>query len=124
MNPTWFTTDPTVPPVAGGEPARMCKYTRTPGNLTTSKSPRLTDVPPMATKIFLLASTSRELRCRWPIVTPASFAGNGCAEAAPAIAKHSAIAHYRMRFMVSLPITRHTARREQPDILAEFVPGG
>jgi hypothetical protein len=36
------------------------------------------------TKIFLLASTSRELRCQCPIVTPASFGGAACAKADPA----------------------------------------
>jgi hypothetical protein len=44
--------------------------------------PALIAVPPIATKIFLLASMSREFRCRWPLVTPAALTGNGCAHAA------------------------------------------
>src|SRR5882724_5112693 len=84
MNPTWLTTVPTVPPVGAGAPWFRCKYTATPGNFTTSKLPALIAVPPMATKIFLLASTSRVLRCQCPMVTPASFGGNACAHAVPA----------------------------------------
>src|SRR5262245_31067177 len=38
-------------------------------------------VPPIATKIFLFASISREFRCQWPLVTPAALTGNGCADA-------------------------------------------
>src|SRR6266516_6266311 len=34
----------------------------------------------MARKTFLLVSTSRELRCQCPMVTPASPGGNGCAQ--------------------------------------------
>src|SRR6267143_18762 len=52
MKPTWFTTDPTVPPIAK--------------------------------KIFLLASMLRVLRCQCPMVTPASFGGNACPHAIPA----------------------------------------
>src|SRR6266850_1915279 len=79
MNPTWLTTVPTVPPVGGAAPWFRCKYTATPGNFTTSKFPALIAVPPIATKIFLFASTSRVLRCQCPMVTPASFGGNDCA---------------------------------------------
>src|SRR5947209_598872 len=42
------------------------------------------EVPPMPTRIFLLTSMSRELRCQCPIVTPASLGVKGCALAAPA----------------------------------------
>src|SRR5689334_3932258 len=56
-------------------------YTSTPGNLTISKLPALIGVPPIATKIFLFASMSREFRCQWPLVTPAALTGNGCADA-------------------------------------------
>jgi hypothetical protein len=45
------------------------------------KSPGLTTVPPMAARIFALASTSRELRCQCPMVTPTSFGGAACAKA-------------------------------------------
>src|SRR2546427_1105707 len=83
MNPTWLTTVPTVPPVGAGAPWFRCKYTATPGNFTTSKLPDLMAVPPIATKIFLLASTSRVLRCQCPMVTPASFGGNDCAQPIP-----------------------------------------
>jgi len=50
-------------------------------------------VPPKARKIFLLASTSPELRCQCPMVTPASLGGNGCAQAdavAKPVMSHSA----------------------------------
>src|SRR5712671_6834311 len=50
-----------------------------------SKLPFLTAVPPMATKIFLLASISREFMCQCPMVTPASLGGYACARAVPAI---------------------------------------
>src|SRR5437867_10815345 len=76
--------EPTVPPLGGGVPAAWCKITSTPGNRTVSKLPPLTSVPPMARKIFLLAATSRLLRCQCPMVTPASFGGNACAHAVPA----------------------------------------
>src|SRR5215813_462389 len=64
-----------------------------PGNFTISKVPSLNAVPPKARKIFLLASTSPELRCQCPIVTPASLGGNGCAQAdavAKPVMSHSA----------------------------------
>src|SRR5262245_18336666 len=35
----------------------------------------------MPRKIFLLASTSFEMMCQWPQVTPASLNGEGCAAA-------------------------------------------
>ena len=74
MKPTWLTTDPTVPPVGGASPGRSCRYHDTPGNITLLKSPVIPGVlPPMPTKIFLLASTSFELRCQCPMVTPASL---------------------------------------------------
>jgi hypothetical protein len=38
-------------------------------------------VPPIATKIFLFASMSREFICQCPLVTPAALTGNGCADA-------------------------------------------
>src|SRR5258706_3657882 len=46
--------------------------------------PGLNSLPPMARKSFLLASTSFEMRCQCPIVTPASLNGAGCAAAVPA----------------------------------------
>src|SRR5712671_3057412 len=49
-----------------------------------SKLPFLTAMPPIATKIFLLASMSREFICQCPIVTPISLGGNACAQAVPA----------------------------------------
>src|SRR6267378_4604249 len=79
MKPTWFTTDPTVPPVA----ACSRKTTSTPGNRTRALSP-WTSVPPIAKKIFLVASMLRVLRCQCPMVTPASFGGNACPHAIPA----------------------------------------
>ena len=75
INPTWLTTEPIVPPFAGGAGCRRCRLMRTPGNRTNSKSPGFIAVPPIATKIFLLASISLELRCQWPMVTPASLNG-------------------------------------------------
>ena len=75
MKPTWFTTVPTVPPVFGGVPGAWCRNTATPGKRTISNAPGLIAVPPMATRIFLFASTSRELRCQWPMVTPTSLGG-------------------------------------------------
>src|SRR5258706_430017 len=48
------------------------------------KLPFLTATPPMATKIFLLASMSRELRCQCPIVAPAAWGGKVGAEGVPA----------------------------------------
>src|SRR6266576_1848433 len=56
----------------------------TPGNFTMLKLPFLTATPPMATKIFLLASMSRELRCQCPMVTPCALGGKACAQAFPA----------------------------------------
>src|SRR5258705_4033257 len=56
----------------------------TPGNRTMSKLPFLTAVPPIATKIFLLASMSREFICQCPMVTPISLGGKACAQAVPA----------------------------------------
>src|SRR3954454_21262333 len=41
------------------------------------------EVPPMPTKIFLLASMSFELRCQCPMVTPASLGVKGCADTVP-----------------------------------------
>jgi len=75
INPTWLTTEPIVPPFAGGAGCRRCRLMRTPGNRTNSKSPGFIAVPPIATKIFLLASISLELRCQWPMVTPDSLNG-------------------------------------------------
>src|SRR4030095_9052328 len=75
-----FTTLPTLPPVAGAAPAFWFRYTSTPGNLTISKLPALIGVPPIATKIFLFASMSREFKCQCPLVTPAALTGNGCAD--------------------------------------------
>src|ERR1700704_803492 len=83
--PTWLITVPSVPPLDGATPGRRCRKTTTPGNFTMSKSPGLAATPPNATKIFLLASTSRELRCQCPIVTPASFGGAGWAKAVPIV---------------------------------------
>src|SRR5215813_9355087 len=79
MKPTWFTTDPTVPPVG------VCsrKMTSTPGNRTRALSP-WTSAPPIAKKIFLVASMLRVLRCQCPMVTPASFGVNACPHAIPA----------------------------------------
>jgi len=34
MNPTWFTTDPTEPPVGGAVAPGVFKLTTTPGNVT------------------------------------------------------------------------------------------
>src|SRR3989442_1393588 len=54
----------------------------------------------MATKIFLLASTSRVLRCQCPMVTPASLGGNDCAHVVPAARKQ--ITHTGEISLVSL----------------------
>src|SRR2546421_11939424 len=56
----------------------------TPGNSTTSLSPRLITLPPKVTKNFLLTSAFCELRCQCPMFTPISLGGNatGCAVAA------------------------------------------
>jgi len=71
-----LTTVPTVPPLAAGAPGPWFKNTITPGNFTISKLPFFIAVPPMATKIFLLASMSFEFRCTWPIVTPSGLGGS------------------------------------------------
>src|SRR5712675_1923355 len=69
-----------------------------------SKSPGLAATPPRATKIFLLASTSRELRCQCPIVTPASFGGAGCARAVPAARLDTSQSADINAFMGRLPV--------------------
>src|SRR5262245_57226966 len=76
-------TDPTEPPFPGGSSPKF-RLTLAPGNLTPSAVPRVTGVPPIATKIFLLAATSCDTRCQWPMVTPASLNGACCASAVPA----------------------------------------
>src|ERR1700682_4979222 len=83
MTPTWWITDPTEPPFPGGSSPKF-RLTLAPGNLTPSAVPRVTGVPPIATKIFLLAATSCETRCQWPMATPASLNGACCATAVPA----------------------------------------
>jgi hypothetical protein len=47
--------------------------------------PGMNNLPPMARKIFLLASTSFEARCQCPMVTPTVLNGAGCAAAMPAV---------------------------------------
>src|ERR1700704_6100050 len=69
-----------------------------------SKSPGLAATPPKATKIFLLASTSRELRCQCPIVTPASFGGAGWARAGPAARLDTSQSADINAFMGRLPV--------------------
>src|SRR5262245_41532828 len=61
--------------------------TTTPGNVTRCSGPPSAAVPPIPTKIFLLASILAELRCQWPMVTPASLGLKGCAQAEP-LARH------------------------------------
>src|ERR1700676_4596386 len=82
MKPTWLITDPTEPPFPGGSSPKF-RLTLAPANLTPSAVPRVTGVPPIATKIFLLAATSCDTRCQWPMVTPASLNGACCARATP-----------------------------------------
>src|SRR5215510_15315944 len=82
MKPTWLITDPTEPPFPGGSSPKF-RLTLAPGNLTPSAVPRVTGVPPIATKIFLLAATSCDTRCQCPMVTPASLNGACCATATP-----------------------------------------
>ena len=53
MNPTWFTTEPCEPPAPAAFPSP--RLMMTPGNRTDSAAPTVTGVPPMPTKIFLLA---------------------------------------------------------------------
>jgi hypothetical protein len=89
-------TVPSVGPLDGGAPPGRFRITTTPGNLTYCNGApcMLAAVPPMPTKIFLLASMSAELRCKCPMVTPASFGGMVCATAAPAArfdASHNAV---------------------------------
>src|ERR1700680_3804363 len=83
--PTWFTTVPAVPPVGAAPCPRVRKMT-TPGNSTTSFSPRLTTLPPKVTKKFLLTAESFELRCQWPMLTPHSLAANATGGAPAALA--------------------------------------
>src|SRR5207244_11540658 len=85
LNPTWLITDPTEPPLPGGSSPRL-RLTRAPGNQTPTALPRVTGVPPSATKICRLAATSCETRCQWPMVTPASLNGACCASAVPVAA--------------------------------------
>src|SRR5678815_3730726 len=47
--------------------------------------PGMYSLPPMARNSFLLASTSFETMCQWPIVSPASLNGAGCAAALAAV---------------------------------------
>jgi hypothetical protein len=47
--------------------------------------PGMYNLPPIARKSFLFASTSFEAMCQWPIVTPTSLNGAGCATAVPAL---------------------------------------
>src|SRR5712691_11570954 len=53
----------------------------------------------MPTRIFFWASTSRELRCQWPMVTPSPLGAKGCAEAEP-----TAIVEKRNSAAISLVI--------------------
>src|SRR5712692_4182518 len=100
---------PTVPPVGGGAPGRWFMYTLTPGNRTISKSPALIAAPPMPTKIFWLAAMSRELRCKCPMVTPASLGVNGCAHAVPAV-RLDASQSAAISFFMTDPCNSHVAR--------------
>src|SRR5437867_4978545 len=47
--------------------------------------PGVNNLPPMARNSFLFATTSFEAMCQWPIVTPISLNGAGCAVAVPAV---------------------------------------
>jgi hypothetical protein len=47
--------------------------------------PGMYNLPPIARKSFLFASTSFETMCQWPIVRPISLNAAGCAAAAPAV---------------------------------------
>src|ERR1700730_10745430 len=104
MKPTWLITDPTEPPFPGGSSPKF-RLTLAPENLTPSAVPRVTPVPPIATKIFLLAATSCETRCQWPMVTPASLNGACCATAVPATvdASHNPA----IKFFMNASLLRH-----------------
>src|SRR5262249_30858408 len=50
--------------------------------------PGMNNLPPMARKSFLFASTSFEAMCQCPMVTPISLNAAGCAAAVPANASN------------------------------------
>ena len=52
MKPTWLTTEPTVPPFAGGSSPRF-RLTDA-GNITVSALPRMNGLPPMAEEDLLV----------------------------------------------------------------------
>jgi hypothetical protein len=54
-----------------------------PGNIISGAPPGRKSFPPIARKIFLLASESLEMMCQCPIVRPNSLNGAGCAAAFP-----------------------------------------
>src|SRR5439155_23966171 len=119
MKPTWFTTDPLVPPVGGGVPGAASRVSMTPGNVTRWRPPAWKALPPMPTKIFSLTATSFELRCQWPLVTPASLNGNGCAAAVPAAKvdasnKAANTVVFMGCSMLELDIRRGTGGRVEP----------
>src|SRR5262245_49732473 len=103
MKPTWLITDPTEPPFPGGSSPKF-RLTLAPGNLTPSAVPRVTGVPPIATKIFLLAATSCDTRCQWPMVTPASLNGACCATATPTVSIDASPSPIIKALMDVLPI--------------------
>ena len=83
MKPTWFTTEPWLPPSPFSVPRFKLMYT--PGNIMSGFPPGMNNLPPMARKSFLFASRSLEAMCQWPIVTPVSLNGAGCAAAVAAV---------------------------------------
>ena len=70
------------------------------------RTSRVTGVPPIATKIFLLAVTSCETRCQWPMLTPASLNGACCATAVP-VASVDASHNPAIRFFMNASLLRH-----------------
>jgi len=67
MKPTWFTTDPGVPPSPFGPEVQVDE---TPGKHHQRVSADHEHLAPMPRKSFLFASTSLETMCQWPMVTP------------------------------------------------------
>src|SRR5258708_15304309 len=84
MEAAWLIPGPAEPPFPGGSSPKF-RLTVARGNLARSAVPRVTGVPPIATKIFLLAATSCDTRCQWPMVTPASLNDACCATAIPGV---------------------------------------
>src|SRR5215472_16081510 len=74
--------------------------------------PGINNLPPMARKSLLFASTSLETMCQCPIVTPISLNGAGCARAVPAVSvKANNKATHTIVFMDASLLRRCAASR-------------